>query len=331
MKFKYTFYVIVNVVVLLGLLFGAMISISKERTYWHKIDNVDYFVQPTEKIKLNGFIRSNDEKLEKKMVDINNPFSYWPSTPLSKDVIIYSAYFDERARNGHSNVNVFLISVNRTIFDHKWITQCGVGSATSNNFEIRFVEETHLMHEWLGNHKFPFKQVALDCYDLPKVNGSRSFVVYQSSKNNTSMEFVSESLTPLMIPAPRIQPSGEHNLSVLTCTKAHNRGVSWLPEFIRYQRTLGVDHVHLAMIDTFIQDGGFRDYLLSDEFTRTSIQEGYLSITVGMNGMMIMNFTSMGPYFSIWIACIISEELTIMSSHWTVTISSTQVYLVRQN
>ena len=279
MKSKYTFYVIVNVVVLLGLLFGAMISISKERTYWHKIDNVDYFVQPTEKIKLNGFIRSNDEKLEKKMVDINNPFSYLSSTPLSKDVIIYSAYFDERARNGHSNVTVFLISINRTFFDRKWITQCGVGSATSNNFEIHFVQETYLMHKWLGNRKFPFEQVALDCYDLPVVNGSRAFVVYQN-RNITTIEFVSESLTPLMIPAPRIQPSGEHNLSVLTCTKAHNRGVSWLPEFIRYQRTLGVDHVHLAMIDTFIQDGGFRDYLLSDEFTRTAIQEGYLSITV---------------------------------------------------
>ena len=258
----------------------STISICHKKTYLHKIDNVDSFVQPTGQQELKEFTRYNNEKLEKKMVNLNNPFSYLPSTPLSKDVIIYGAYFDERARNGHSNVTLFLISVNRTIFDRKLITQCGVGSATSKKFEIRFVQVTHLVHYKFGDRKFPFEQVALNCYDLPIVNGSRAFVVYQSSKNNTSMEFVSESLTPLMIPAPRIQPSGEHNLSVLTCMKAHNRGVTWLPEFIRYQKTLGVDHVHLAMIDTFIQDGGFRDYLLSDEFTRTAIKEGYLSITV---------------------------------------------------
>ena len=278
MKSKYTVYITANVVILLGLFFLATIPNIQERACRHKINNVDSFVQPAGQLE-QGFTRSNDKKI-KKLFNINKPFSYLPSTPLSKDVIIYGAYFDERARNGHSNVTVFLISVNRTIFDRKWITQCGVGSATSNNFEIRFVQETHLMHNWLGNRKFPFEQVALDCYDLPVVNGSRAFVAYQSGKNVITDEFVSESLTPLMIPAPRIQPSGEHNLSVLTCTKAHNRGVSWLPEFIRYQKTLGVDHVHLAIIDTFIQDGGFRDYLLSDEFTRTAIQEGYLSITV---------------------------------------------------
>ena len=211
----------------------------------------------------------------------NSPLAYLHMVPLSKDLIIYSAYFDERARNGHRNVTIFLLSINKTIFDRNWITGCGVGSVITKLFKIRLVQETILMHKWLGENKFPFEQLALDCYDLPVVvNGSRAFVVYMNGGNISNDEIVVESLNPLMIPAPRVQPLGKHNLTVVTCTKAHNRGVSWLPEFIRYQNTIGVDHVHLSMLDTFIKDNGFLDYLMSDRFVRTALQNGYLSITV---------------------------------------------------
>ena len=48
------------------------------------------------------------------------------SAPFSKDLIVHSVHFDDRARNGHDNITVFLVGANKTIFDYKWIIGCGV-------------------------------------------------------------------------------------------------------------------------------------------------------------------------------------------------------------
>jgi len=89
-----------------------------------------------------------------------------------------------------------------------------------------------------------------------------------------------EALHPLVMPAPRVQPTGEYNFTVVTCTKAHNRKVPLIQQFIRYQKTVGVDHVHISILDTFIRDGGFRDLMLTDSFIREAIQDGFLSVNV---------------------------------------------------
>ena len=88
-----------------------------------------------------------------------------------------------------------------------------------------------------------------------------------------------ESERPLFIPAPRITPSGKHDISVVTCTKVHNKGVTWLPEFVRYQKTIGVDHVHVNILDTFIKDGGLKAHMMDSNLAQ-AVKEGFVSFSV---------------------------------------------------
>ena len=96
---------------------------------------------------------------------------------------------------------------------------------------------------------------------------------------NSSPVYVVASDNPLFIPAPRISPSGEHNFTVITCSKVHDKGVTWLPEFVRYQKTIGVDHVHVNILDTFIKDGGLKAHL-TDPNLLQAVLEGFVSFTV---------------------------------------------------
>ena len=70
----------------------------------------------------------------------------------------------------------------------------------------------------------------------------------------------------VVVPAPRVTPKSNSNITSVVCTKALSREVPWLPKFLRYQKTLGVDHAHVAVSNTFIEDGGYRDILANDSF-----------------------------------------------------------------
>ena len=200
------------------------------------------------------------------------------SLPFSKDVIVHRVYFDNRARNGHANVSVFLVGVNKTIFDNKWIVGCGVGDKDAVEFKVRFTAEDYLLHEWRHTeHPYPYEEFIVECYDLPVVNGNQAYVMYKTAHN--SPVYVVESERPLFVPAPRITPSGEHNISVVTCTKVHDKGATWLPEFIRYQKTIGVDHVHVNILDTFIKDGGLKAHLMDSNLAQ-AVKEGFVSFSV---------------------------------------------------
>ena len=210
--------------------------------------------------------------------EANNPFSYLRSSPISKDIVVHSAIFDSRSRNNHKNVTMILIGANRTIYDAKWITGCGVGTKYAKDYLIRLIEEDKLMHVRLQGNWPLYEQLVVECYDIFGTNGSRAFITYKTSE--TSRTFVVESEMPYMIPAPKVKNSGKYNFTVVVCTKAHTRGITFLPEFIRYQKTLGVDHVHVTVADTFIKDGGFRDRLMTNTFALEAIKSGFLTIRI---------------------------------------------------
>ena len=226
---------------------------------------------------------SSSQQVTRKDVDDSSPqHTIHPllllSGPISKDMIVHSVYFDDRARDGHRNVSMFLVGANRTIFDNNWIVGCGIGNKDALEFKARFTAEDYLMHPHRGSERpFPYEEFIVECYDLPVVNGSQAFIMYKTAHNSPVYVVVSEK--PLFIPAPRIPPSGEHNFTVVTCTKVHNKNVTWLPEFVRYQKTIGVDHVHMNILDTFIKDGGLKAHL-TDPNLAQAVLEGFVSFSV---------------------------------------------------
>ena len=152
----------------------------------------------------------------------------------------------------------------------------------SSNFRIFSLEENRLMREWFyvhdGQPHFPYEEYILECYDLPMTNNSNAYVLFKNITDSPIYMAVSE--FPLMFPSPRVQPTGKYDFSVVTCTEAHNKKVTWLREFIRYQKTIGIDHVHINIIlDTFIKDGGLKAHL-EDHQVAKAVAEGYVTLTV---------------------------------------------------
>ena len=197
--------------------------------------------------------------------------------PMSKDLIVFSAHLDNRPQRIHNNITMIFIGASKKVFELKMIIGCGVGSAVASDFNVRYVYEDNLMHRWLGKYKYRYEQLVVECYDLPIVPGDKAFVIYRASPSDMVAVHTIKQVT---IPGPRISPKGRHNFSVVVCTKAHTRGVTWLPEFLRYQKTLGVDHVHLTILDEFIKDEGFRDYLSNDSFFFNHVKDNYISVQV---------------------------------------------------
>ena len=217
----------------------------------------------------------NSEFIVLKQTNIKHP-AFVPSGPFSKDLIVHSVHFDDRARNGHDNVTVFFVGVNKTIFDLNWIVGCGTGNKKASNFTVRFTAEDILLHNWLGPRPFPYEEIIVECYDLPVMAGGQAYVMYKTATD--SLIYSVESEYPVFFPAPRVKPTGKHNFTVVTCAKVHDKGVTWLPEFIRYQKTLGVDHVHINILDTFVKDGGLQKHL-KDPYLARAASKGYLSFT----------------------------------------------------
>ena len=197
--------------------------------------------------------------------------------PMSKDLIVFSAHFDDRPRGNHRNITVILIGASKRVFELNMITGCGVGIINASQFHVRYVYEDHLMHKWLGKNKYTYEQLVVECYDLPVTPGDRAFVTY---KANPTKELAIQTVKPVVIPEPRIIPKGRYNFSVVVCTKAHTRSVTWLPEFLRYQKALGVDHVHLTILDEFIKDEGLHNYLSNDSFFLKHVKDNYISVQV---------------------------------------------------
>jgi len=197
--------------------------------------------------------------------------------PLSKNLVLHNAFVDDRPRNGHSNVTMIFLIASKRVINEKLITRCGVGKSAVKSFHLRYFQQAILMHKWLGLDKFKYEQLILECYDVPVTSGEKAFVRYRAHPDQL---VVVRTTNPVVIPAPRVSPKGPHDLSVVVCTKAHNREVTWLPEFLRYQKTLGVDHVHLTVLDQFIKDNGLMDYLSNNRFFIEQYKEQYISVQV---------------------------------------------------
>ena len=177
---------------------------------------------------------------------------------------------------------MIFLSVENPILHSNRILGCGVGDKMADNYYIHSVAESLKMHAWLGETFFKYENTVMECYDLPARDGERVFVIYQPSENS-SMKFVVESEQSLFIPAPRVMPKGKHNFTVVTCTKVHNKKAAYFAEYINYQKTIGVDHVHVSIPDTFIMDGGLQHHLIKEPSLRLALREGYVTISTFKN------------------------------------------------
>ena len=202
-----------------------------------------------------------------------------PSSPLSKELVVYTSFLYSSSDNG--SFVIFLIGASQRVYKSRSIVGCGVGKNIATRFKVRYIYEDIRLYRWLRKLHRPkqqYQQLAVECYGIDIEDKDPSFLLFHNSTLNLTVMVHSDQ--PMVVPAPRVPPKYDSNVTSVVCTKALSRGVSWLPEFLRYQKTLGVDHVHVAILDTFIKDQGFRDILANDSFFMRGVKEGFITVQV---------------------------------------------------
>ena len=199
---------------------------------------------------------------------------YPPTTVLplvSKDIIVRSVYFDDRPRDGHQNASVFMVEARRGLVDKSLIFGCQIGKYFGKSIKVRLVS---LM--WYIYRRYPHINhdiFMVDCFDLPVKNGSRAFLVFKNGSKGI------ESERPLFLPAPRI--SHGKDIKILVCvatpryTDYNNRLTVYgmLYNWLKYQRVIGVDHVHFIAHPSLLEVGS-----LQNDVVRKAILDQFLSI-----------------------------------------------------
>lgn len=199
---------------------------------------------------------------------------------VTEGLIVHSAYFDERPRNGHFNVTVIFITVNVTIWRTSRIVGCGIDYFNASHFQIYSPMENKEAHKGLKRH---FQEnLLIFCYDLPAKNGSNVYVFYDKPAYIRQDISQLHSEYPLFFPAPRVKPRGGDHITIITCLKIHNRNAHFLKEIIQYQKTIGVDHVYISVLNEFVEDGGY-NIIEEDAELNKFRKEGYLSLKVWTN------------------------------------------------
>ena len=193
----------------------------------------------------------------------------------TQDLIVRAAYFDDRPRGNHRNSTVLLVEVRISILKQNRIVGCAVGKhATTDKgkFGVHILKLTGWVHKYVPD--LSHDTVFVDCFDLPVQNGSRAFVLYKHSTKDSTVTCV-ESERPLMIPAPYRAPAKKHNFSVVLCCAPIFGTPVLLTEWLRYQKTLAFDHVHLIADDSFVKAGG-----LENKELKQGMQEGFVTMDV---------------------------------------------------
>ena len=109
----------------------------------------------------------------------------------------------------------------------------------------------------------------INCFKLSGENGSRAYIYYKT--NATDLVSV-ESERPLFIPAPHVPPSVGKTNTVMACAVVYDTP-PLLEHWLRYQRTIGIDHIYLIAEDSFRDAGNLEKSPLKE-----MMRSGYLSI-----------------------------------------------------
>ena len=222
---------------------------------------------------LQSALNSASYSLSKLMYHVRKPL-HKVDTSSSPDVIVRSVYFDSRPRHGHKNVSVFMVEMRKTILYDKLVVGCQIG----RSYTTQLLVHTLNVNGWVGNYidEKPFYSHTLamvDCFDLPAQNGSRAALLYKTSENGIVIP--AESERPVIVFVPLQQKTNDHGKSqykVAACIGVVYGSPHYLKDWLNYQRTIGVDHVHMIAEDSFTS--------LQQSFIKKAQQDGFLSIDI---------------------------------------------------
>ena len=196
---------------------------------------------------------------------------------LSKIIVIRRAYFDDRKRNDHKNAVVFMLEMKRSVQPKSLFAGCRVGSVVSSKVHFRHSEQ----YNWAISNIHVTKNVAfVDCFDVFDVkDGDPAYLTIGLFKIGSLQVKDVEVRSQRNVVVPQSRKYTNPHPSVVACVATIRMGEispsddGLLYQWLRYQKTIGVDHVHIVAEDTFSASGGFRHPVIQD-----ALKANYLSI-----------------------------------------------------
>ena len=196
---------------------------------------------------------------------------------LSKSIVVRRAYFDIRNRSGHENAVVFMVDVISSLTPNMF-TGCRIGP----------IESSKVHYQQPGSYRFAIKvhhatkSVAIvDCFDVYGVRDGDPAFLKITHREIGSLEVKTvevKSQGNVIVPQSMKDLSTSHP-SVITCVATVRMAEippddgGMLYQWIRYQKTIGVDHVHVIADDTVVTVGGFDHPIITE-----ALKENFLSI-----------------------------------------------------
>ena len=228
-----------------------------------KIDLVQYHMK--------YHIKSDaDTSSDSKPVMVQIPFK----TAVANEMFHFlprAAFFDNRERGKHKNTIVVLGHMRKKQGNNNVVvTACKVGEYLINLLEIKSLKINRWLH--VRHPECTHDDVLIYCYDIPTSivsNNSVVSVIYINPENRLEHIAV-ESEHSLFIPNERDSQSS----TVMACTTVFDTP----PHFgawIRYQKTLGVDMVHINAHESFLSNSSVND----SDFVK-SLQNGFVQLAV---------------------------------------------------
>ena len=186
-----------------------------------------------------------------------------------------AAFFDNRDQHRHSNATVVLAHMKKSKkCNNIVVLACKIGDYFIKSPEIKSLGINKWLHREFPN-KYTHEDVLIVCYDIPistvgELNNSVVSIVYVNPENR-SEHIAVESEHSLFVPKEK---DSQSPTTVMVCTTVFDTP----PHFgawIRYQKTLGVDMVHINAHESFLSSSSFND----SDFLE-SLQNGFVKLTV---------------------------------------------------
>ena len=194
---------------------------------------------------------------------------------LSKTILVRRAYFDNRKRDGHENAVVFTMEVKRSIRSKVFIG-CRVGGRESSKVHFQYSTP----YDWAIKTFHVTKNIALvDCYDVHGAkDGDPAYLIVANYKIGSTVMKREEvkSQRNLVVPVRNHfsdSPSVVACLATVYFAEIPPSVDGMLHNWLRYQKTIGVDHVHMIADDTFVIAGG-----MDNSYVQDAVKENYLSV-----------------------------------------------------
>ena len=223
--------------------------------------------------------RALNRAIENGIVDVstNNGAVASLLTVVSKGIVVRRAYLDKRRRDGHENAVVFFLEIKRSV-TAKIFGGCRVGNEEMSHVRFRHAKE----YDWAIQTKHVTKNLAfVDCYDVHDVkDGDPAYLIVNNYRIGSAVIKRGEvkSQQNLVVPIPRNR-SSDPPPTVMVCLAPVHYGKippsedGMLLQWLRYQKTIGIDHVHMIADDTYVIAGG-----MDNPYIQDAVKENYLSV-----------------------------------------------------